>query len=95
MVNAGIIIKCMSPWSAHTKFPRKTLGKLWMVYNFMLINAATIKMNYPLQRIEPVIANLSKKRWKVFFKVDMANGYWAVPLAIKYLFKTGFNSILG
>ncbi|KAJ8175493.1 hypothetical protein LV161_008779 [Aspergillus fumigatus] len=95
MVDAGIIIECMSPWSARTKFPRKTSGKLRMVHNFMPINAATIKMNYPLRRIEPVIANLSKKRWKVFFKVDAANGYWAVPLAIEHSFKTGFNSILG
>lgn len=95
MVDAGIIIKYMSPWSARTKFPRKTSGKLRMVHNFMPINTATIKINYPLRRIEPVIANLSKKRWKVFFKVDAANGYWAVPLAIEHSFKTGFNSILG
>jgi hypothetical protein len=75
MVNIGIIIKYMSPWSAHTKFLRKTLGKLRMVHNFMLINTATIKMNYLLWRIEPVITNLLKKQWKVFFKVDVANRY--------------------
>lgn len=75
MVDVGIIIKYMSPWSACTKFLRKTLGKLWIVHNFMLINTATIKMNYSLWRIEPVIANLLKKQWKVFFKVDTANGY--------------------
>jgi hypothetical protein len=30
----------------------------------------------------------------VFFKVNAVNRYWAVPLAIKHLFKTGFNLIL-
>jgi hypothetical protein len=58
MVDAGIIIKCTSPWSAHTKFPRKPSGKLQIVHNFMPINAVIIKMNYPLQRIELVILNL-------------------------------------
>jgi hypothetical protein len=63
-----------------------------MVHNYMPINAATIKMNYPLRRIEPVIANLSKHQWKVFFKVDAANGYRAVTLAAEHSFKTGFTT---
>lgn len=62
MLQAGIITECTSPWSARTKFPRKASGKLRIVHNFMPINAATIKMNYPLKQLEPILANLSRKR---------------------------------
>lgn len=60
---AGIIERCQSPWSAKTKFPVKQDGvSLRMVHQFIAINAATVKMNYPMRRIEPILNRLSQQR---------------------------------
>ncbi|KAJ5578711.1 uncharacterized protein N7459_007675 [Penicillium hispanicum] len=66
-----------------------------MVHQFLAVNAATIKMNYPMKRVEPILNRLSQTRWKAFFHSDAANGYWAVPLASEYAYKTAFITSLG
>lgn len=95
MEDAGIVCPCISPWCAKTKFPRKHSGALRMVHQYIPINSATIKMNYPMRRIEPILNRLSNKKWKIFFKADAANGYWAVPLALEHAYKTSFVTVLG
>ncbi|KAL3247644.1 hypothetical protein ABHI18_012339, partial [Aspergillus niger] len=96
MVEARIIRGCISPWSAKTKFPPKPSGTgLRMVHQFIPLNAATIKSNYPMKRIEPILMKMAKFELKVFFKADAANGYWAVPLAEEHAYKTAFSTIYG
>lgn len=46
---AGIIKRYISPWAAATKFPPKPNRKLQIVYNYILINSVTIKMNYSIR----------------------------------------------
>ena len=58
LLKAGVISYCNSPWSENTKHPVKKDGSLRMVNIFCPINAATIKTNYPMKRIEPVVNNL-------------------------------------
>lgn len=67
LIEAGIITQCESPWSARTKFPRKKNGRLRMVHVFCPINRATIKSNYPMKRIEPIIKAISQPHIKIHF----------------------------
>lgn len=84
-----------SPWCARTKFPKKPDGRLRMVHAFIPINKATIKVNYPMQRIEPIRNRLSQSRFGMFFSADAANGYYAVPMFKPHRYKTGFSCMLG
>ena len=59
LLKAGVISYCDSPWSARTKHPVKKDGSLHMVNIFCPINDATIKSNYPMKRIEPIVNLLS------------------------------------
>lgn len=58
-----------------------------MVHMFLQVNAATINFNYPMHRMEPILHMVSPPGWKVFFKADATNGYWAVPLAREHAYK--------
>lgn len=95
MISAGIIKQCISQWIAKTKFPRKSSGDLRMVHQYIVLNAGTVKMNYPMRRIEPILNKMANHRWKVFFKADASNGYWAVPLVEHHQYKTAFITALG
>jgi len=55
LLDAGIIDWVNSPWRASCKFPVKKNGDLRMVHIYCPINHATIKTNYPMKRMEPII----------------------------------------
>ncbi|RDI83557.1 hypothetical protein Vi05172_g6513 [Venturia inaequalis] len=92
---AGIITRTNSPWSARTKYPRRQNGTLRMVHNFVPINKATIKSNYPMKRIEPILQNIGRPWVVCMFKSDASNGYWAVCTYKKHVYKTAFSSSMG
>lgn len=97
LVKAGVLSHCDSPWSARTKHPIKKDGTLRMVNIFCPINAATIKTNYPMKRIEPVVNLLSLEKYKCGpkFQADATNGYYAIPLWPGHAYKTAFSCSLG
>ena len=66
-----------------------------MVHAFCPINDVTIKSNYPMKRIEPILNSLSSLKFKIFWFADGANGYWAVPMWKPHAFKTAFSTVLG
>lgn len=66
-----------------------------MVHNFIPINAAPIKSNVPMPRIEPIRNRLSQARIKCYFSADASNGYYAVPLYEPHIYKTAFSTIIG
>ena len=75
LLNAGVILRCESPWMAPTKFPRKKSGVLRMVHTYNALNNATIKSHYPLRRPEPLINDMSKRKLVYKFQADGTNGY--------------------
>lgn len=80
MVDAGVISPCVSPWSARSRFPPKEgVGKLRMVHAFVPLNTVTIKSNYPMKRIEPVLQAVSQPWVSQVFIADATNGYWQSP----------------
>jgi hypothetical protein len=95
LLAAGIIDHSVSPWCHRTKFVPKKDEDLRMVHVYCPINDATIMTGYPMKRIEPVINNLLQPGFSLFFQVDAANGYWAVPLAPQHAYKTAFDTHMG
>jgi hypothetical protein len=95
MEKAGIIDRVDSPWSAPSRFVRKKNNSLRLTHTFCPINNATIKSNYPMRRVEPILNNLMQPRFSMFWWTDAANGYWAVPVWPPHVFKTAFSCALG
>src|SRR6266852_1353218 len=73
----------------------KKEGDLRMVHIYIPINEATITNGYPMKRIEPVLNNLLQPGFEIFFQVDAANGYWAVPMTPQHAYKTAFDTHMG
>lgn len=96
---AGVIHRCNSPWSAKTTLVPKKDGTLRMTQSYIQLNAATIKSNYRMRRIEPILQGLSRRRApnkrKFHGFSDAANGFYAVPLHRAHAYKTAFPTPLG
>ena len=95
LVEAGIIAPCQSPWSARSRFPRKSNGTLRMVHVFCQLNDATIKANYPMRRLEPILKGAAQPALKHFFQADAANGFWAIKVYRPHAYKLGFAAYNG
>lgn len=95
LLEAGIITQCVSPWNARSRFPRKENGSLRMVHAFMGLNRATIKANYPMKRIEPILKKIGAPWSQAFFKTDASDGYWAVGVFPAHAYRLAFSSVLG
>lgn len=95
LLEAGIVTQCVSPWSARSRFPRKENGTLRMVHAFMKLNGATIKANYPMRRIEPILKKIGAPWLSYFFKTDASNGYWAVGIFPPHAYRLAFSTVMG
>ena len=92
-----------SPWAAKTTWVSKkdttvdSIGRwpLRMVHTYCPLNNSTIKTNYPMKRIEPILEDLARPGRQYFFSADAAYGFYAVPIYPPHAYKTAFNSILG
>lgn len=100
----GTIIQSgMSPWAVKTTWVSKkettldSVGRwpLRMVHTYCPLNNVTIKANYPMKRIEPILEDLSRPGRRYFFSADAAYGFYAIPIYPPHAYKTAFNSILG
>ena len=95
MLEAGIITYTSSPWSAKSRFVIKKNGDLRPVHQFCALNDATIKSNYPMRRVEPILNNLMQPRFKLYWWADASKGFFAVPMFPPHAYKTGFSCYLG
>lgn len=93
-----------SPWVAKTTWvskkdttvdPIQGRWPLRMVHTYCQLNDATIKTNYPMKRMEPILDELSNPHHRYFFSVDAAYGFYAVPIYPPHAYKTAFNTLLG
>ena len=61
--------------------------------DYRKLNLATVKDAYPLPRIDDTLDMLAGKRW--FSALDLASGYWQVPLSPEARCKTAFATHSG
>lgn len=98
-----IVDRGSSPWVAKTTWVSKkdtTVGELgrWplrMVHTYCPLNDVTIKTNYPMKRMEPILDDLADPQHRYFFSADAAHGFYAVPIYRPHAYKTAFNTLLG
>ena len=88
MLQKGVISPSKSPWSSPVVLVPKPDGSLRFCVDFRKLNAVTIKDVYPLPRIDSVIDAVQGSTW--FSALDLASGYWQIPLSEQDKAKTGF-----
>ena len=78
MLAEGIIEPSNSPWSSPVVAVKKKNGKRRFCIDFRRVNEVTEKDAYPLPQVQATLEKLRGARY--ISTIDLANGYWQVPL---------------
>ena len=89
----GFITPSCSPYGAPILFVKKKNGKLRLCIDYRKLNQQTIKNRYPLPRTDDLLDLLQGAH--VFSTLDLASGYYQIPIAAKDRHKTAFRTRYG
>jgi hypothetical protein len=83
----------LSEYGSPCLFVKKKSGELRLVIDYRKLNAATIKMNYSLPRIDESLERFRGSKY--FSKLDLNSGYFQIRIAEEDVKKTAFNTRFG
>ncbi|KAH9152253.1 hypothetical protein LEN26_003738, partial [Aphanomyces euteiches] len=89
----GLIRPSKSPWASPVLMIRKPDGSIRFCIDDRRLNKVTVKDSYPMPRIDDLLDVLG--RAKLFSTMDIASGYWNVPMAKDSIEKTAFTCKYG
>lgn len=89
----GIIRPSTSPWASPVLMIRKPDGGIRFCIDYRRLNAVTIKDSYPMPLIDDILDVLGNA--KLFSTMDIASGYWNVPMDPGSVEKTAFTCKYG
>ena len=93
MQERGIVQPSMSPWASPVILVPKKDGSLRFCVDFRKLNALTKKDVYPLPRVDDILDTLGDAKY--FSTLDLASGYWKIPLDAESRPKTAFTTHQG
>ena len=79
MLDSGVIRPSTSPWASPIVLVRKKDGSIRPCVDFRPLNQLTVPDRFPIPHMDDLRDKLSSAR--VFTTLDLAKGYWQVPLA--------------
>ena len=88
MLDEGVIVPCKNPYSSPIVMNPNKDGTNRMCIDYRKLNEITTKDAYPLPRIGQTIDALQGAGY--FSSLDLASGYWQVPVAEKDRHKADF-----
>ena len=89
----GIIVPSESEWAAPIVLVGKKDGSLRLCVDYRRLNSLSKADAYPMPRIEELIDGLGKAKY--LSTLDLAKGYWQVPVAVEDQPKTAFTTPFG
>ena len=89
MLEAGIIRESCSAYNSNPLLVKKKDGKQRFCVDFRSINKITKRDRYQLPNIDDIIESCAGS--KFFSQLDLASGYWGIPIAEKDRHKTAFS----
>ncbi|KYB24754.1 hypothetical protein TcasGA2_TC031587 [Tribolium castaneum] len=88
LLGSGVIRESDSPYSSPILLVRKKDGQHRMCVDYRQLNSKTIKDRFPLPRVDEHLDKL--KGAKFFTTLDLASGYFQIPMATESIPKTAF-----
>ena len=82
-----------SPWSSPVVLARKKDGSHRFCIDYRGLNAVTKGDSFPLPRIDDLLDDLGNARY--FSTLDLASGFWQIPVHEKSQEKTAFSTPFG
>ncbi|KAL0287147.1 UNVERIFIED_CONTAM: Transposon Ty3-G Gag-Pol polyprotein [Sesamum calycinum] len=93
LLGKGFIRPSTSPWGEPVLFAKKKDGSMRLCVDFRQLNRVTMKIKYPLPRIDNLLDQL--KGATIFSKIDLRSGYWQLRIAEKDIPKITFRTRYG
>jgi hypothetical protein len=93
MLTKGYIHPSTSPWACSVLFVEKKEKELRLCVDYRPLNVVTIKIKYPLPRIDILFDQLAEAQ--VFSKNDLRFGYHQIKISAKDIPKTAFTMRYG
>ena len=90
MLEADVIEPCSGPWASPIVIVTKKDGTPRVCIYFRKVNNVTRKDAFPLPRMDDCLDALAGS--KLFSTLDLASGYWQIPVAEEDRDKTAFNT---
>ncbi|KAG6452887.1 hypothetical protein O3G_MSEX007851 [Manduca sexta] len=88
MIDSGIIRESCSPYASPIVIVKKKTGDKRLCVDYRALNRKTKKDHYPLPRIEDQLDLLAGNN--MFISLDLASGYYQIPLTESSRSKTAF-----
>ena len=88
MQAAGVVQPSSSPWASPVVMVRKRDGTLRFCVDYRELNSVTKADTFPLPRIDDLLDQLGAARY--FSTLDLASGYWQIPMHPGSVEKTAF-----
>ena len=88
MLEDGVIVESNSSWGAPIVLVKKKDGMTRLCVDFQRLNSLTALDTYPMPHIEELIDKLGGATYLT--TLDLARGYWQVPIAENAKEKTAF-----
>jgi len=92
-LDLGLLRPSTSPWASPVLMIRKPDGGIRFCIDYRRLNDVTIKDCYPMPLIDDILDVLGNA--KMFSTMDIASGYWNVPMDPDSVEKTAFTSKFG
>ena len=90
MLADGVIQPSNSPYSAPIVLAPKKDGSTRFCVDYRALNAVTKKDSFPLPRIDDLLDRV--RGAKIFSSLDLASGYWQIPMKKTDMEKTAFST---
>lgn len=88
MLDCGIVRESVSPYASPIVLVQKKSGEKRLCVDYRALNNKTIKEHYPLPRVEDQLDLLSGS--SLFISLDLASGYYQIPIEEQSKDKTAF-----